>query len=66
MFSTAVLGIIARYQVEVPLISLAAALVSVLLLAVARIGTYKYFTANRNYGYELPSVNTQKRPYVNT
>lgn len=52
-FSVAILGFIASGQKENPYISLAGILVTIILLIVARIGTYKYGTANRNYGFEL-------------
>ncbi|KAA3614023.1 MAG: hypothetical protein DWQ05_17275 [Calditrichaeota bacterium] len=52
-FSTAVLGAVARYQIEFPAIALSSFGVIILLLVVARIGTYKYATANRHFGYEL-------------
>lgn len=46
-------GLIARYQREFPASAIGASLLAILLLAVARIGTYKYGSANRSYGYEL-------------
>ena len=52
-FSSAILGIIARYQSDHPPIALASISIVLLLIAVARIGTYKYGSANRQYGYEL-------------
>lgn len=52
-FSTVTLGLIVNYQRENPIIALAGILIIVLVLSVARIGTHKYATANRNYGYQL-------------
>jgi hypothetical protein len=52
-FTAALLSVIAKFQAEEPRVALAALVVVVLLLAVARIGIYKYGTANRNFGYEL-------------
>jgi hypothetical protein len=53
VFSAAVLGAVAAYSAVRPVVNFVPALVSVLVLAVCRIGTYKYATANRNYGFEL-------------
>ncbi len=53
VFSSVVLGAIAKLQPEEPVMGLAALPVIVLLLAVSRIGTYKYATANRHFAYEL-------------
>lgn len=47
------LGIIVRYQPEYPWLGLVSFFVIVLSVSVMRIGTYKYSTANRHYGYEL-------------
>ncbi len=52
-FSTAILSAIARYQFDHPFIGLSSFGVIVLLLVITRIGTYKYATANRHFGYEL-------------
>ena len=52
-FASAVLSIIARYQPEYPFFGLASVATIILLITVARIGTYKYASANRQYGYEL-------------
>lgn len=52
-FTSVLLGIVFRYLFEHPFVSLASIPVIGLLLAVSRIGIYKYGTANRNYGYEL-------------
>jgi hypothetical protein len=52
-FSAALLTAIAAYGSEHPEVNLVSALIAVLALAVCRIGTYKYATANRNYGFEL-------------
>jgi len=51
--SAIVLGIIARYQPDHPCTALASILILILILTVARIGNYKYSTANRNFGYQL-------------
>jgi hypothetical protein len=52
-FSSAVLAAVAAYQSEQRLVGLATVPVISLLLVVARIGTHKYGTANRIYGYLL-------------
>lgn len=51
--SAVVLGVIAKFQADIPFVALASILVIALNLSVARIGTYKYATANRHFGYEL-------------
>ena len=61
-FSSAVLGIITRYQPEYPHIALAAYASIAVLMTVARIGIYKYGTANRMYGYELHLLRTRQLP----
>ncbi|MFQ5528008.1 MAG: hypothetical protein ACE5GX_17345 [Thermoanaerobaculia bacterium] len=53
LFSVAVLGLVASYQTRYPFIAPATVPVAFLLLVVTRIGTYKYGTANRNFGYDL-------------
>lgn len=58
-FSAAVLGVIARYQPDYPYFGLASIATIVLLSTVARIGTYKYTSANRQYGYELHLFRTR-------
>jgi len=58
-FSTVALGIIANYQKDNPVTALGSIFVIALLLAVARIGTYKYATANRCFGYELHLYRTR-------
>lgn len=69
--SAVVLGIIARCQADYPCVAFASILVIILLLSVARIGTYKYGTANRNFGYELHlsrtknQMNKTKSPKLN-
>ncbi len=52
-FSTVTLSLIVNYQRENPIVAVASVLIIVLVLSVARIGTHKYATANRNYGYQL-------------
>jgi len=47
------LGVIARLQQDTPYMGLTAIPIIILLLVVARMGTYKYQSANRLYGYEL-------------
>jgi hypothetical protein len=51
--SAVALGLIARFQPTFPLLGLASISVVLMALAVGRIGTYKYATANRIHGYEL-------------
>jgi hypothetical protein len=51
--SSVVLGLIIRFQGEFPHIAIATVFITTLLLSVARIGTFKYGTANRHFGYEL-------------
>ncbi len=58
-FASAVLSIIARYQPEYPFFGLASVATIILLITVARIGTYKYASANRQYGYELHMFRTR-------
>jgi hypothetical protein len=58
-FSAIVFGIIAKYQEENELIALSLIMVMILNIAVSRIGTYKYGTANRNFGYELHLYRTK-------
>ena len=52
-FSGVILGVIATCQQKNPYVALAGLLVTVVLLTVARIGTYKYGSANRHFGFEL-------------
>jgi len=61
-FSSSILGIIARYQSEYPQIALASIASIIILVVVARIGIYKYGSANRMYGYELHLFRTRKLP----
>lgn len=61
-FSAAVLGIVAAYQQDTPYIALASIAIILLLTTVARIGTYKYASANRQYGYELHLSRTRNLP----
>lgn len=61
-FTSAILGIIARYQADYPFIALASIASIILLIAVARIGIYKYGSANRLYGYELHLFRTRNLP----
>lgn len=58
-FSAAILGVIARYQPDYPYFGLASIATIILLSTVARIGTYKYTSANRQYGYELHLFRTR-------
>jgi hypothetical protein len=51
--SALVLGVIAQFQSDNPHVAFASILVIILVLAVARIGNYKYATANRHFGYQL-------------
>lgn len=51
--STVLIGLIIRFQMEEPLIGAAGVLVIGLVVYVARLGIYKYGTANRIFGYEL-------------
>jgi hypothetical protein len=51
--STLALGLIAKFQLDAPLIGLGSICIILLALSVGRIGTYKYGTANRAAGYEL-------------
>ncbi|KAA3613019.1 MAG: hypothetical protein D8M58_11960 [Calditrichaeota bacterium] len=53
VFTSITFGLIVRFQGDHPIISLASLALIFLLQAVARIGTYKYATANRNFSYEL-------------
>jgi len=46
-------GFLTNARFDIFTISVACLVVVFVLLTVARIGTYKYSTANRNYGYEL-------------
>lgn len=66
--STAVIGFVATKQQEQPLVALVSVFVFMFMLVVIRIGTYKYGTANRNFGYELHlhSALTHKRVGVST
>jgi hypothetical protein len=47
------LSLLVRFQPEFPWLGLASIFIILLVLSVMRIGTYKYGTANRHYGYEL-------------
>lgn len=60
--SGVVIGVIAGYQINEPVIGLVSIAVIVVLVSVARIGTYKYATANRHYGYELHLDRTREIP----
>lgn len=51
-YSVVIIAVI-RYQDKIPIITFALLLSSMFMLVVSRIGTYKYTTANRNYGFEL-------------
>src|SRR5690242_16138104 len=52
-FTAPVLAIIANFTNRFSVVAVGSSAVVSLILAVARIGTYKYATANRNFGYEL-------------
>ncbi|MCD4720684.1 MAG: hypothetical protein K8S13_12635 [Desulfobacula sp.] len=54
-FNGIIFGYIIKVQPtgEAPFISLVGLIISLVCLTVARIGTYKYGTANRHFGYEL-------------
>ena len=52
-FTAFVIGFIAKFQGESPYVGFSGVLLIIIILAVARIGVYKYSTHNRNLGYEL-------------
>lgn len=52
-FESAILGLILKYQKEDPSLTFAVLVGIILMIVVSRIGTHKYSTANRNYGFEL-------------
>ena len=52
-FFSIIIVAVLRYQKEYPLVSLTLILGILFLLIISQIGTYKYTTANRNYGFEL-------------
>ncbi len=52
-FSCAMLGFIAKSQVETPYVGFTSGLITMIIFSVSKIGIYKYETANRNFGYEL-------------
>jgi len=51
--ATGVFGLIASQMEQRPWVGISAIPVIVMLVVVARIGTHKYATSNRNFGYEL-------------
>lgn len=51
--SAAGLAVLSKYQMSEPFFGLISIFVILIVLCVARIGTYKYASANRHYGYEL-------------
>jgi hypothetical protein len=53
LFSSTIIAFIVKYQEQQPLIALLSFLAVIFLFSIARIGIYKYTTANRNYGYQL-------------
>jgi len=57
-FSGAVLAVMFGAMERIPLAVLAAIPAIAFLMTVARIGVFKYSTANRNYGYELHLART--------
>jgi len=56
-----IIGFILKFQDDVPFITAASGLASFLMAIISRIGTYKYGTANRNYGFELHKFTSAKR-----
>ncbi len=48
-----VLGLIIRFQMQEPMVGAAGSFVILLVMFTARLGIYKYGTANRIFGYEL-------------
>jgi hypothetical protein len=60
-FTAPVLAIIANYIDKLAVVAVGSTAIVSLILAVARIGIYKYGTANRNFGYEL---HLQRTRYV--
>ncbi len=58
-FTAAILGVIVHYQKDNPYVALTTIPVAFLLVAVSRIGTHKFATANRNFGYELHLFRTR-------
>ncbi|MDE2216549.1 MAG: hypothetical protein KGJ87_05215 [Planctomycetota bacterium] len=53
LFSSAVLSLILKFVVGCPAVALSGIVTMIFLLSIARIGIYKYGTANRNCGYQL-------------
>lgn len=51
--SVVTLGLLVKFQPDNPFLGIVSLFIIYMVLSVARIGTYKYQTANRNYGYEL-------------
>lgn len=60
--SGVMIGAIVRYQADEPAVGLASIAVIIVLLSVAQIGTHKYATANRHFGYELHLDRTRQLP----
>ena len=58
-FAALVLAIVANYIDKLAVVAVGTTAIVTLILAVARIGTYKYGTANRNFGYELHLYRTR-------
>lgn len=52
-FSAVSFGIIVKFQIDTPILSLCFLLITILSLVVAKIGNHKYNTANRNLGFLL-------------
>lgn len=53
LFSSAVLSLIVKFQIDYPFVAFISIVIMIFLFSIARIGIYKYGTANRNYGYQL-------------
>ena len=62
-FVSAILGLILKYQKDDPSLTFAVLVGIIILIVVARIGTHKYSTANRNYGFELFLARSKKFKY---
>ena len=59
-FVSAILGLILKYQKDEPAVTFAVLVGITILIVVSRIGTHKYSTANRNYGFELFMARSKK------
>ena len=65
-FSAAAFGLIARFIRDEPLTGLASIFIITFILAVARIGTFKYAGANRAHGYKLHLYRTNYQEELNS